>query len=424
MTKQAPSSAGVYMFKSGSDRPLYIGKAVNLKKRLASYFRKNIGGKARYLRGGTIGIEWIETPNEFAALIKEAELIKKYRPKYNILLRDDKNYFYVGATKEKFPRLFTTHQPAQNTHFIGPFTSGVALKTALKFLRRIFPYCTCKKPHKRRCLTSQIGRCLGYCCVKAQTPAERKIKEYGGNIKNIMAILQGKKKHVILLLKKEMRAAVKKQEFERAATLRDQVSGLENIFGHAQLLEVRLPVGSRTSVGSWRKIEKNLRTILATKKKISRIEGYDISNIFGSAATGSMVVFSNGMPVKSKYRKFKIKTIHQSNDIAMLQEVLRRRFQHKEWSFPDLILIDGGKPQLNAALAILRKSYFSREVRLSKVVSLAKREEDLFIPGRKHPIRLRILPQETSYFFQRIRDEAHRFAKQYHQKRRELLFRQ
>ncbi len=190
---------------------------------------------------------------------------------------------------------------------------------------------------------------------------------------------------------------------------------------HSKFLEVELPAGSSTSRKlTWAKTEKYIRGLTGTKNKISRVEGYDISNISGTEATGSMVVFIDEIPAKSEYRKFKIKTVRGANDAAMLKEVMRRRLKHTEWPYPDLMLIDGGKPQLNATFEILLKSNFNREVRLPKIVALAKRQEDLYTQNRKTPLRFKTVPGEVMKFFQRVRNESHRFAKKYHHKLREI----
>lgn len=432
--KNSPHRAGVYLFSHGK-KILYVGKAANLKKRLASYFRKNLSPKIRELMNEVDNLKWIETESEIDALIKEAELIKKYHPKYNILMRDDKNYFYVGITKEKFPKIFITHQLFQkfqhsafrirnSVKYIGPFTSGVAIKSVLKLLRKIFPYCTCNQLHKRPCLNAEIGRCQGYCCIQPVKHSKilenvRMLKtqnEYQKNINNIIAVLQGRKKGLTLKLRQSMKGASKKQEFERAAKIRDQIFGLENIFLHGKFLEVKPTAGG--SIYAWRKIEQNLRGLLKIKNYISRVEGYDISNISGKEATGSMVVFTDGKPTKNEYKKFKIKTVNQISDVDMLKEVLKRRFKHSEWQMPDLILIDGGKPQLNAAKTALGGSAGNGAF----VTSLAKREEELYIENRQWPVKLSDLPQETAFFLQRVRDESHRFAKKYHHKLRKLAF--
>ena len=435
--KNLPASSGVYLFHR-KKTPIYIGKAVNLKKRVSSYFRKKVGSKVKQMLQEATSLDWIETSSEIEAFLKEAELIKKYRPKYNVVLRDDKNYFYVGLMKEKFPRIFITHQPKYysssgvkrsrealnnkvssrprlNNNFIGPFTNGAALKIVLKLLRRVFPYCTCRIWHKRPCLNSQIGKCFGYCCRSNHPNPNR--DEYQKNIKNVAGVLNGRSKKLIKALKKEMTVAAKNQEFEIAAKLRNQISGLENIFSHRLFLA---DDQKKNPLGHWPKIEKDLKIILSIKNNISRVEGYDISNILGQEATGSMVVFTEGQSAKVEYRKFRIKTVRGISDVNMLKEVVSRRLNHPEWSWPDLMLIDGGRAQLNAVLSVLKIKKFWPRI---AVIALAKREEELYLPHRKFLLPLKNLPVALAQFLQRVRDESHRFARKYHHQLRKILFR-
>lgn len=444
-----PSSPGVYTFKDRRGTPIYIGKAADLKKRLYSYWRKDVSDKIRTMLKEAARVEWAEAESEVNALIKEAELIKAHIPKYNILQRDDKNYFYVGITiKEEYPKIFLTHQPnralgarrqalglkhlrpkAYNLKpiYIGPFTSGSALKTTLRLLRNIFPFCTCKDAHKRPCLNAEIGRCPRYCCFKSslrysnvleniRIPTDAK-NEYGKNIRNIIGVLSGKKKKISKELKREMNQFVKEENFERAAKLRDQIAGLENVLSHSGVLVENI---SQKRFLNWPKIQKTLKVFLG--KEIRRVEGYDISNISGTEATGSMAVFINGMPAKHEYRKFKIKTIAGPNDVAMHAEVMRRRLGHIEWKYPDLMLIDGGRAQINAVVSVINNQLLITGNR-PLVAALAKREEELYIEGRRSPLRISTLPPDVAFFFQRIRDESHRFARKYHLKRREISYR-
>jgi len=415
-----PKSPGVYTFNKGA-KLFYIGKAANIKERVKQH--KELLSLANQLG-------YIKTDSEIEALILEANLIKKYKPKYNVVWRDDKNYFYVGITKENFPQVFITHQPKLQTtnyklqtKYIGPFVDGTALKTTLKILRKIFSYRSCKNLPKRPCLWYQLLRCPAPCLLKGsnlgkQIPnLEIKIKkEYQKNVKNIMKILQGKKIQVIIDLKREMKMAAKSQNFERAAKIRDQTRALERILSNAKIFELQ-----PFQAINWSQIQKTLQKILKLKYRISRIEAYDVSNIQGQEATGSMVTFINGKPEKSQYRKFKIRIAGKPNDVAMLKEILYRRINHHEWPFPDLILIDGGKAQLNAALHCLMNLKFISQI---KVVALAKKHNELFIEGQKRPILLKNLPREIFNLILQLRDETHRFAISYHHKLREIDLRE
>lgn len=345
--------------------------------------------------------------------------------------RDDKSYFFVAKTKEDFPCILITHQPAKifvpqklrragpKSIYVGPFVDGGSLKETLKILRKIFPYRSCKNMPKRPCLFYQLGRCAAPCLLKSnlakQIPASfLKMKiECQGNVKNIFKILQGKKKEALENLKKEMKKASSSQDFERAAKIRDQIESFEKIISHAKIFKNQ-EVTQDLKKG-WLKIEKNLKKILKTSKEISRIEAYDISNIQGKLATGAMVVFLDGKPAKNFYRKFKIKMAGKPNDIAMLKECLDRRMKHLEWKLPGLILIDGGKAQLNIAQKIIRNKRLS-----IPVVALAKKENKLYLENHKNSLFLKNLPIEIFRLFLQLRNEAHRFAITYHKKLRKI----
>ena len=428
--KKISSSAGIYVFRRGAS-PLYIGKAANLKSRLGSYFSKaeERTSKVEKMLQEATRVETIETTSEIEALIKEAELIKKHRPKYNLLMRDDKSYFYVGITKEPYPRIFIGHQPGRNQRakikeqrakYIGPFTSGSTLRATLKFLRRIFPFCTCIRPHKRSCLNAEIGRCAGHCCTiqiqKSKIKNQKYRSEYRKNIQRIVAVLSGDRTRLTGRLKREMKEAVRRERYEEAGRLRDAIFGLEDVFAHRQVLhapEARFP---------WPIVLGRLQSLLKTERDIHRIEGYDISNISGTGSTGSMVVFTNSLPDKNQYRKFRIRTVSGISDTDMHREVLRRRFDHPEWAYPDLIVIDGGKGQLNAALSVLRQFKIrNSKFKIPIATALAKREEILFT-AKGQAIYLQRQDPAILHLFQRIRDESHRFARAYHHKLREKFF--
>jgi len=424
-----PTNPGVYVFRQ-RNTILYIGKASNLRRRVASYFRAHTSEKVQQLRCEATSLELISLQSEIEALLKEAELIKRHIPKFNVLMRDDKNYVYVAITDDPFPRIFVTHQPVaynkrkrNQSHItsIGPYTSSISLKITLKLLRKFFPYCTCFAPHVRTCVSAQLGLCPGYCCTRAnaQDNTEPSQKKYRTNIDAIIAVLMGRGKRITVNLKKRMRGYVATQNFEQAAMIRDQAIGIEDVIAH-RLHLTKTSAKKKDIRMIWRTTEKNIIMALGTPAPISRVEGYDISHVSGANSTGSMVVFTNGMPDRDNYRMFKIKTVKGINDVDMLKEVIHRRLQHHEWQFPDLMVIDGGKPQLNAVMSIITVEAHSLNRR---VVALAKREEELYSPHHAHTIRLDSLPIETEFFFQRIRDESHRFAKRYHHKLREMSYR-
>lgn len=434
MRARLPSSPGVYVFKNSESVPIYIGKASKLKTRVASYFQKDWQAQNPQKRGfleHASSLEIHPTQSEIEALVLESRLIKTYKPKYNIAMRDDKQYFYVAFTKEVFPKLVITHQGEKmqrtketrlwkleiGNSLIGPFTDGRALKITLRLLRKVFPFCTCGKPHKRFCLNYHLGIDAGYCCVINETSQQKKnAREYKNNVTHIKRILRGQKTRVLSQLKQNMGQAARKQDFETAAVLRNQWEGFQNVLAHkiifsgASSLDMPLTLAAQTS-SKTHAMQSEIDILL---NHIHRIEGYDISNIQGSWAVGSMVVFEKNTkgdftPKKSDYRRFKIKTINGANDPAMMGEVITRRLRHSEWPSPGLMLIDGGITQRNAASKALEASIVS-----PRVFGLAKREEELYT-GEKL-IRLSSLPQKQALLFRHIRDEAHRFAIGYYRK--------
>src|SRR3989344_2191555 len=318
VSHKLPPKPGIYLFRGHGGKILYIGKASNLKNRLNSYL-KTEDIRIKKMLDSARSLKFLRTGSDIEALILESQLIKRYRPQFNIMLRDDKQYFYVGLTKDAMPRVYLTHQPGSDKH-IGPFTDGSALKTTLRFLRSVFPYCTCKQTHHNYCLNYHIGKCLGFCCLKDSPEHSRRIAEekiYNDNIKAIEKILSGKKNSFVKELKKEAGNAAKRDDFEKAIELRDKIEKLERIFKNARIIR------SSEIIKSYR---SGLETLLKTRKPIVRIEGYDVSNIQGTHATGAMITFVHGQPDKNFYRKFKIRRILPAsggqNDTAMLREVL------------------------------------------------------------------------------------------------------
>lgn len=406
LTKQElqnlPASPGVYSFE-GDEGLLYIGKASNLRSRVRSHFNSPSYRDDLFMhKANSIGFR--ETPTEIDALILESELIKEQSPKYNVSWRDDKQYFFVEISSNVLPVVKMTHQTKDNekAEYIGPFIDGRSLKRVLRLLRGIFPYYTTSRHPKLPCPSCHLGLCPG------PEPDKRK---YRKDINSIKEILKGKRFSVLKKLQREMKKASQEQNFERAAELRDQISSLERTMTHSAIIRSSaiMPNSSSSQISS------NLQELLNTENPIIRAECYDISNLHGKEATGSQVVFIDGRPAKHWYRKYKIRMGNEPNDTAMLYEMISRRMEHTEWPYPDLMVIDGGKGQLGAALKALQAFSKKKRTNLSiQVVSLAKQDNELFVPDRKDPILLNQQAAEIRNFFMHIRDEAHRFALRYH----------
>jgi len=540
-----PTKPGVYLMKDEYGMVIYVGKAINLRSRVRSYFHQSAQewAKTRQLAWCVADVEFIVTGSELEALVLESTLIKQHRPRFNVRLKDDKRYPYIKVTwQDDFPRIYVTRQMVDDgARYYGPYTSVDAVHRTLDLLRRMFPYLTCKRDitgqDKRPCLYYHIKRCAGPCIGAVSQ------EDYCAIIRQLCNFLEGKADEVLADLNRRMGTAAGALEFERAAQFRDQIRAVEKVIERQRvvslakadqdviafaredgqacvqvffirrgrligreyfMLEGTEEEDNRTVAASFLKqfydeaayvppeillpeevaeamvIEEWLRTRRGTKVALrvprrgpkkelvqmavenaaetlahlraqwladesqhtaalaelqealslpvppTRIEGYDISNIQGTAATGSMVVFVKGVARKSDYRRFRIKSVAGSDDFAMMQEVLRRRFKRAvaaregrasgergkddKWAIlPDLILIDGGKGQLNAALEALEECGLDDLV----VVGLAKKNEELFLPGQSDPV---ILPRGSQGLFlvQRVRDEAHRFAIAHH----------
>jgi len=414
--ERVPKKPGVYFFKNKFGRIIYIGKAINICKRVAQHLtpQKDEPPKANALRKEVCDIKWEVCDSEIDSLIEEARYIKKYSPRFNIIFRDDKNYAYACVTAEKpFPRILVVHQPRKTINgmpafqkCVGQFTNAFALRQTLRLLRGAYPYCAAQPGSlKRPCLDFHMGRCLG-ACVDSTVQAQTK-----KNIAIIVQILSGERKGIMRRLITAMKRAAHRQEFIKAETYKLQIERLEKVFAHAPSLEQAWRPQQTKDSAEWLAVEQVLRSLLKTKRKMDRVEGYDISNISGKLAVGSMVVFTNGYPNKNQYRKFKIKYSGDTpNDPKMMAEVLSRRFAHAEWPTPNLILLDGGKGQLGAAMRIVPKKQL--------MLALAKEHEDIYLPGEHSPIRAASLGTPLLFFVQRIRNEAHRFAITYHKKLR------
>lgn len=412
-----PKQSGSYQFYNQDGQLIYIGKAVDLRSRVSSYWRESANhtpAKAKMVKEIT-RIEWITTESEIEALLLEANLVKKYQPHYNVDLRDDKRFYYIHISLEdEIPGVFLTRTIGKSGRYFGPFVSSLAVKETLKAVRKIWPYCTMRHVQKKPCFYYQINRCLGPCGSKVSR------QEYMKRvITPLILFLEGKKQSVIRQWQKDKRALEKAGHLEEAAKIDYLLLQIDQVLAHTKVLSVAEKYASDTV---------ELAKLLGLPKVPDRIEGYDISNIFGQMAVGSLVVFRDGEPDKSQYRKFKIKLEAASRDrkkgdVWMLEEMLERRF-HNDWPLPDLIIIDGGKAQINVASRLLKRLKLSiMIIGISKGEGLrsAKAPDKLYFPGVAKPLELS-LASPALHLIKRVRDEAHRFAITFHRDIRSKRF--
>jgi len=407
--KTLPDEPGVYLFKGTSGEILYIGKATSLKDRVRSYFSKDLidtrGPLLVEMVEKAVTIDHIKSDSVLEALILEASLIKAHRPIYNTRDKDDKSYNYLVITREEYPRVLVvrgkdldeTFKPSDLKHVFGPFPQGGLFREAVKIVRKIFPFrdkCLPAQPGTpfdsevsrkgRPCFNAQIGLCPGVCDGRVSKT------EYGRMINHIRLFFEGKKGALLKELEREMKGYAKAEEFEKAEDIKRKVFALTHI------QDVTL-------------IKKEVRD-LPRARGVFRIEAYDVAHIGGTNTTGVMVVVEDGEVKKSDYRKFRIRGATAGNDIAALKEVLNRRFNHDEWRLPNVIAVDGGKAQINAASEILQD--FGYRI---PIVAVVKNEyhKPREILGEKQLIR------ENELAILLANGEAHRFAITYHRKLRD-----
>ncbi|MEW6142005.1 MAG: excinuclease ABC subunit UvrC [Chloroflexota bacterium] len=532
-----PSSPGVYLLKDNTGRVLYVGKAGNLRSRVKAHFGSStdFSAKEQRMQNRVTNVEFIVTDSEQQALILECTLIKKHHPRYNVSLRDDKTFPYLRIDpKEPWPKVHITRRwQKDGARYFGPFASAGSVRETLRLLKRLFPFCSCKREitgkDTRPCLEYHMRRCLGPCIGKVSR------EEYRDVIKDIVLFLEGRQDMLVRELKRKMAEASEDLKFERAAWLRDQIQAVESVIEGQRLaaavrgdldaialaqsgnladvqvffirnsrligrehfavdgvegesasrvmtgfikqyyasvpsvpplILLQYPIEEEKAIVQWLKAERGgtvavlvarrgvrrelinvvaenarqglemlklkqdssaesiaaalaeLQVKLSLPANPDRIECYDISNIQGTLAVGSMVVFESGQPKPTHYRRFRIRTVEGVDDYAMLKEVLRRRFVRASvgggsWGVKsDLVLVDGGKGQLNAVLEAMQ----GLDIKIP-VASLAKEREEVFLPDVSAPI---IMPPDSPArrLLQRVRDEAHRYAIGYHRKLR------
>ena len=538
-----PTSPGVYIFKDAGDKVVYVGKAKNIRSRVASYFTRTGDGRPKIaeLRERVRRIDFIVTASETEALVLEANLIKRHRPRFNASLKDDKSYPYIVVTTgDEYPRAYATRAAHDPRHrYFGPFPSAGAVSSTLDVLNKTFPFRKCRGPEPGRrsgvpCLNYHIGRSVAPC-IGAVTK-----ENYDAIVADVVAFLEGRVDGLIRDRQDAMREAAREMDFERAAKLRDEVSSLSYVrdrqqatiasedsfdaigafargesacvqvfavregqivnrdsflldnYGESRAEDVALQFvpqyygtaavprevllqsddreeelatlaahlsglrGTRVEVRRPRRGDKRrivemavryavagleheraleeakrnkvastldgLREELALPKLPVRIECYDISNTMGTNSVASMVVFQGGRPAKGEYRRFRIRTVEGADDFASMAEVIRRRLERlkandEKFPEPDLIVLDGGKGQLSAVLPVFEELGVGSDLPDIPVRSLAKRDEEVFQPGRPEPVLLERNSPEL-HLLQRVRDEAHRFANTYHRELR------
>ncbi|MBR1875040.1 GIY-YIG nuclease family protein [Candidatus Saccharibacteria bacterium] len=403
--KTLPSAPGVYFHKNSEGEIIYVGKAAVLKNRVRQYFQKSEKDpKTEALVREIAMTDWIVVDTEMDALFLESEMIKRYKPKWNILLRDDKTVSYVRIDmKSEVPYVSMTRTPeGDDAEYIGPFYAKRTVADALRILRKVFPYYI--KPYDgKKTLDTDLGLTPGIE-VKKSTPTE-----YKKNLRKLIKYLNGKRSELLIELEKQMKEEAAAGNYEEAAVLRNQLFGLKDlkkkiVFSDKEFLDI-----------SSDQALKQLKELLNLEKPPKRIEGYDISHQSGLDVVGSMVVFINGASDRAEYRKFKLRK-QQNNDTESLREVLTRRLKHKEWELPDLIILDGGIGQVNAVLDLCNENKIKVIGRNKSGDHNKNAEVNIVVPSECEGYEeIKINPgSHVAKLIARIDEESHRFAITYH----------
>jgi len=422
--KALPHEPGVYIYKNTDGLVIYVGKAIDLSRRVKQYFQRDdaVGEKTLRLVSEIVSIDIIPTTSEYDALLLEAKLIRQYMPKYNVVSRDDKSPLYVVITlAEQLPRIMLIrkgevmlYESNKKNAIYGPFQSGYALRSLLRQLRSIVPYCTQKERRGKACFYTHLGLCdpcPGEIVALSGTEKEKAVARYRQHMLRLKALFEGKTRWLVRVYEKEMRTHADSLQFEKAAVIQSRLRVLNSLSAYRYDPQVFVDQGA---VDIYEEelddFLSHFRVYYPLLTHLTRIECFDISNLYGENAVGSMTVLVGGKPEKKEYRKFRIKTVRGISDVAMMREVLTRRLKHTEWAYPDVLLVDGGKPQVEAARGVLEE--FNMTIPLA---GLAKREEELIIPTGSGFKVLRLpLSGKGIKVVMRIRDEAHRFAITYH----------
>jgi excinuclease ABC subunit C len=414
--REFPRTPGVYLMKDAAGVVIYVGKAKNLRSRAGSYFLK--GAQEDYRTAKWVheiaDADYLECESDVDALLLESRLIKDVQPKHNRELKDDKTFPYLMiTTHEDFPRVEVTRAPRdRGVKLFGPFASAGALRGAIQVLQRIFKFRTCSLDIDegderwrwfRPCLLASINQCTAPCNMRIGK------EEYKHDIQRLITFLEGGKRKLLKQMREEMQAAAKAREFEQAARLRDEIKMLETLERRG---EIDVHAQPEVFYVDPKKGLAGLKKVLKLAEQPRTVEGIDIAHLGGGQTVASVVQFLDGLPFKPGYRRYKIQGVQGVDDFSSIHEVVSRRYRSltdNDDVFPDILLIDGGKGQLNAALAAFR----DQEITPPTLLSLAKQEEEIYLPGESDPLRL----SRHSFalrLLQYVRDEAHRFAQHYH----------
>jgi excinuclease ABC subunit C len=414
--KSFPTTPGVYLMKDAAGVVLYVGKAKNLRNRASHYFTKAATEDHRTadLVPLIADIDFIQAESEVDALLLEARLVKDIQPRFNVELKDDKTFPYLQIrVREDFPRVEFTRTPRRRgVRLYGPFTSAKSLKRAMNVLQRLFQFRTCSLDIRendpqwrwfRPCLLHSIRQCTAPCNFRVTR------EEYRKQIRKLRMVLEGKKERLLHEMEEEMQAASAAMLFEKAARIRDDIEALRKL---GQRGDVERDAQPEVFPIDPKKGLRGLQKVLGLEKTPRTIEGIDIAHLGGNDTVASLVHFIDGLPFKPGYRRFRIRSVQGVDDFASIREVVSRRFRRatdQEDVFPDIVLIDGGQGQLNAAHEALQML----GVEAPCLISLAKREEEIYRLGVAEPLRLS-RHAAALRLLQYVRDEAHRFAQHYH----------
>ncbi len=418
--RRFPKSPGVYLMKDARGRVLYVGKAKDLRARVSSYFQESAdllgtrGPEIARMASEVTDVDFLDMDTEVDALLQENRLIKDIQPPYNERLRDDKSFPYLEITTgDDFPGVFVTRKPRlKGSKLYGPFTNVASLRDAVNALQKVFKYRTCELDIRdgdesrrffRPCLLHAIKQCTAPCADLISKA------DYKRDVDRLKKFLASKRSVVLRQMKKEMETASKAQNFEEAARVRDRIKAIESLGLSGNVDEHVQP--EVFYIDPQRGLEK-LAELLEMEHVPRSIEGIDIANLQGNESVGALVCFIDGRPFKGGYKRFRIKTVEGIDDYAMIREVIQRRYRYAadgEELYPDIILIDGGLGQLHAGM----DAFADMNVRPPMVISLAKREEEIYIQARSKPVRL-ARNNAALRLLQHVRDEAHRFAQHYH----------